>query len=365
VSVLDDSLVLLFGLHVLTAISGILTLFAILVALVVYGLTGFTPMIPKRVSVPVMLFYIAGFLAVFPFLIYCDDPLGRTVQLDWVASFCQVVVGLGVLYWLRGGLKFRWPLVEDNQLGDWRFSWLNLSVFLLANVFVLLPAIAVYLVLCAALAVNHSTDGFMALRPWGITVQVRKYVRNDGKTIELVPMQHIGDPSFYQKILQSFPTNAIILMEGVTDKDDLITNQFTYKHAARALHLASQEKAFEPRGRRVMADVDVSQFTTNTIEMLNQIALIYSKGLNADTLMKWLQHPPPPHFEHQLFVDLVKKRNRHLMAEIQAWLPKSDNIIVPWGAGHMPGIASGIQKAGFHLETSQTYTVVRFHFAGK
>jgi hypothetical protein len=62
------------------------------------------------------------------------------------------------------------------------FTCWNLSVFLLANLFVLLPAVIIYLFLCAALAVGHFSGGFLALRPGGLTVRVRKYARNDGKT---------------------------------------------------------------------------------------------------------------------------------------------------------------------------------------
>ena len=366
VSLVDDSLVLLFGLHLLTVMSGILSFFAFLVAMLVYSLMGITPIIPKRVFLPITLFYVAGVLAVFPVLIYCNDRFHRILQLDWAISFCQVILGLGILYWLRGGLKFRWPIVEDKHLGGQRFSWLNLSAFFLVNVFVLLPAIVVYLVLCAALAVDHFSEGFMALRPDGLTVEVRKYIRDDGKTIQLFPMQHVAGADFYRKVSQSFPTNSIILMEGVTDSRNLLTNKISYKRMAHSLGLVEQGKEFKPiHGELVMADVDVEQFTTNTIDLLNLVMLIHSKGVNADTVMKLVQYSPPPHFEGQLFDDLLKKRNRHLLQEIYARLPQSDNIIVPWGVGHMPEIANEIQKSGFRLDETQEYTVIRFHFFRK
>lgn len=365
VSLLDDSLVLFFGLHLLRVSSGILSLFAFLVAMVVYGLMGLTPIIPKRVFLPLTLFYVVGILAVFPALIYCNDWVQRSLQLDWAISFCQVIFGLGILYWLWGGLKFRWPIVEDKHLGDRRFSWLNLSIFLLVNVFVLLPAIVAYSVLCASLAINHFSGGFMALRPHGLTVQVRKYVRNDGKTIQLFPMEHIAGADFYRKVSQSFPTNSIILMEGVTDNRNLLTNGISYKRMAHSLGLTEQVEEFKPtHGEKVMADVDVEQFAASTIDLLNLVMLIHSRGVNADTVMKLAQYSPPPHIEEQLFNDLLKKRNKHLLQEIYARLPQWDYIVIPWGVGHMPEIASEIQKSGFHLDESQEYTVIRFRSAG-
>jgi hypothetical protein len=359
VSVVDDSLVLLFGFHLLTMTSGILTFIAALMAMLVYGLMGLTPMIPKRVFLPVTLFYVAGLLVVFPTLIYCYD---RIIQIDWVLSFCQVILGLGLLWWLRGGLKFRWPIVEDKHLGDRRFSWRNLSVFLLLNVFVLLPAMVAYLALCAALAMDHFTGGFLALHPGGMTVQVRKYVRDDGKTILLIPMAHVAEADFYRKVSQSFPSNSIILMEGVTDRKHLITTGTSYKRMAKALHLAEQHEEFKPsRGKMVRADVDVEQFSTNTIDFINLVMFIHSKGMTPETVQKALQYSPPPDFQKQVFGDLLRKRNRHLWEEIQARLPESENIIVPWGVAHMPGIAAEIQKSGFRLDESREYEVIQFH----
>src|SRR3954471_24254383 len=48
ISAVDDSFILLFNVHVLAAIRGIVGLFSVLVGLVIYVLMGITPMIPKR-----------------------------------------------------------------------------------------------------------------------------------------------------------------------------------------------------------------------------------------------------------------------------------------------------------------------------
>jgi hypothetical protein len=362
VSLADDSLILFFDIHLLSLIRGFVFFFAMLMAIVIYGLIGLTPMIPKRWFLPLTLFTPVVALVFVPCSIYF---YGRLQWIAWGFSFCQVIFGLSILYWVRGGLKFRWPLVAEGQLELRRFSWRNLSLFLGVNVFLLLPAVVVYLIVCAALAVNHFSDGFVALRPRGLTVQVRKYVRNDGKTIQLFPMSHVADSDFYQKVSDSFPTNSIILMEGVTDKRNLLTNKISYKRMATSLGLAEQHEKFAPsRGRVVRADVDVDQFATNTIGLLNVAMLFHSKGVNAETVLALVQYPQPPHFEVQLFDDLVGKRNQHLLGEIHARLLQSDNIMVPWGALHMPGIAREIQKSGFRLDGTQEYTVIRFHSVG-
>jgi hypothetical protein len=359
VSLLDESLILFLDIHVLTWLRVPLFFFATLMALVSYGLMGLTPMIPKRLFLPLALFNPVAILAIVPGVIYFYDLIH---QMTWGISLCQVLLGLSILFYCQDGNRFRWPLVAEHQLDGRLFSWRNLSVFLLVNVFGLLPALMVYFGLCAALAVDHFSEGFVALRRVGLTVQVRKYVRDDGKTIQLFPMSHIGDSDFYQTLARSFPTNAIVLMEGVTDDQNLITNKITYQRMATTLGVAEQHEEFQPRGKLVPADVDVAEFTSNTIAGLNLVMLIHSRGMNAETMMKLMQFSPP-HFEEQLFDDLLRKRNRRLLEEIHARLLQSENIIVPWGAAHMPEIAREIQKAGFRLDETREYVAIRFRSA--
>jgi len=362
VSLVDNSLILFLNLHVLSMIQGILCLFAVLTGIVIYGLMGLTPMIPKRLFLPVTLFNPLAALAMVPFAIYFYD---RLQQIGWAISLCQVVFGLVILRLAQGGFKFRWPLVPEKQLAVRGFSWLNLSVFLLVNALVLLPAVIVYLVLCAGLAADHFSEGFLKLRPGGLTVQVRKYARNDGKTIQLFPMAHIGDTDFYRKVSQSFPANSIILLEGVSDSRNLLTNRITYKRMAASLGLTEQQKEFKPsQGELVRADVDVEQFATNTIDFLNLAMRIHAKGLNAENVMELVQYSPPPGFQDQLLEDLLRKRNRRLLDQVYSRLSETDNIIVPWGVAHMPEIAKEIQKSGFRLVETRKYVVIRFRLTG-
>ena len=109
-----------------------------------------------------------------------------------------------------------------------------------------------------------------------------------------------------------------------------------------------------------MADVDVDEFAPDTIGFLNLAMLVHSKGLTPETVLMLLQYSPPPHVQEQLLDDLLRKRNGHLLQELQTRLPASKQIIVPWGVAHMPGILQGIQAAGFRLAETQEYTVIRF-----
>ena len=362
ISLVDDSLILFVGLHVLTMLRAFISFFAILLAILIYFLMGITPAIPKRLFLPIVLFSPMASLLAIPFCIYI---YGRVQQVTWAISFCQVIIGLAVLSWLRGGFKVQWPLIAENQLKPRSFSWQNLLLFLLGNVFLIVPVVAVYLFVCAALAANHFSDGFLSLRPSGLIVQVRKYVRADGKTIQLVPMAHVGDARFYRNISRSFPADSTILMEGVTDARNLLTNKITYHRMASSLGLAEQQSEFKPRGQIVRADIDVEEFAPGTIDLLNLVMFVHSRGLNAETLMKLLEYSPPPNFQQQLFDDILRKRNCHLLDKIHEQLPDSEIIIVPWGVAHMPEIAGEIQHQGFQLKETTKYAVIRFGSAVK
>jgi hypothetical protein len=357
-SLADDTCVLLLDLHALLAVRVVVFLLAALLALVVYALIGLTPMVPKRLFLPLTLFYLFAQLATIPFYIY---DYYHVQWANWGMSLLQVALALGLLAWARGGFKRRWPFVPPSCLGARGFTWPNLCLFVGLNLFVLLPGILVYLWACASRAVDHFSDSFMALRPGGFTVQVRTYARDDGKRIKLVPMAHIGEPEFYRALAQSFPTNALILMEGVTDNRDLLTNRISYHRAATALGLAEQQREFKPRRERIVrADVDIEVFAPSTIDLLNAGMLIHTRGLNAQTLSQLAQYSPPPHFEERLVDDLLRKRNRRLLAEIKKQLPHADLLIVPWGVAHMPEIAKAIQKDGFKLKESREYVAIRF-----
>lgn len=358
----DASMILFFNLHFFSVISAIISFFAIVASVLIYLSMGLTPMIPKRLFLPLTLFNLVAMLAVIPLTIYHYDRLSL---IGWSVTTCQVICGLGILYCSQGGFKFRWPLVGLNQLNLRRFSWLNLSGFVLVNIFVLVPAVIVYLLIGTALAVDHFSEGFVALRPGGISVQVRKYVRDDGKMIELFPMAHVADAGFYRKVSQTFPSNSVILMEGVSDDGNLLTNKISYKRMARSLGLAEQHEQFEPGlGKIVPADVDIGIFSKETIGFLNLVMLVHAKGVNPEILQQLMLYQPPPNFEAQLFDDLLGKRNEHLLGEIQSHLAQSDNLMIPWGAAHMPGIARGIQKSGFHLDQTREYMVIRFRGFG-
>lgn len=356
VSLASDSLVAFFENHALVGILGFVAIPALLMALAVYGLMLLTPMVPKRFFLPITLCGPVTALGALPFLIYFHQ---QAAWISWGISFLQALVCFAVFYRLRGSWKFRWPLFAVDQLETRNFRWGNFIGFISAHLLLLLPAVAIYLVVCGSLAVSHFTGGFVSLRPEGVTMQVRKYIRDDGKMVELVPMSHIGETEFYQSLTASFLPTAAVLMEGVSDKDKLFENKVGYKQTAKDLGLAEQQEFFKPKGELVQADVDLSQFSKVSLEYLKKTMVIHAKGINAETLPLLLQ-PAPEDLPKRLMDDLLTLRNRHLLEVMEDQLKKSDHIIIPWGAAHMPGISAGVVEAGFRLQDTEDFVAIRF-----
>jgi hypothetical protein len=317
-----------------------------------------TPMIPRRFFIPLTLFNFAAALALLPLAVFF--PLAKIALFGWLISCLQLIFALFILCRLQGALKLRWPLVPLDRLTGPSLSLKYSLRFAAANLLGLLPALLVYLFLVLTLAVDHFSDGFLALHPGRITVQVKTYARADGKTIELIPMSHVADAEFYKTISQSFPPDSIVLMEGVSDDKKLLTNGIHYKEVAASMGLAEQKTDFVPRaGEIINADVDVDQFSPVTIQLLNLVMNDPAKGINSPEGAKFIQSLDVPQVM-QMLDDVLTQRNQHLLGEITAHLAQPGKIMVPWGAMHMPGIAAGIEKDGFHLVQTTQVTVIRF-----
>ncbi|HEX5219173.1 MAG TPA: hypothetical protein VFZ59_06365 [Verrucomicrobiae bacterium] len=360
-SLLNHLSAAVFKLNLFNIVSAPLAMLLVVTSIALYVLMAFVPAIPKRLFLPLALFIPLAMLVSMPLTIYF---YGALQLIDCGVSLVQLGVGLAVLYWAQGGWGWRWPLIAENRFNSRRFSWRHLLGFVSVNIFVLLPGAAVYLFVCATVAVDHFSDGFVALKSHGLIVQARKYVRDDGKTIHLFPMAHVADRSFYRTLAESFATNSIALMEGVTDEQGLLTNHISYKRMAATLGVAEQQKEFNPtRGERVPADVDVSVFRPGTLGFLNLVMMVHSKGPRPDVVLQLMRYTPAPGFEQELLDDLLHKRNQHVIETLRSRLDDSEQFIVPWGAAHMPGIAQEIQKLGFRVAETRDFTVI--HFSSK
>jgi hypothetical protein len=355
-SLLDHSLLLGFQRADLSMISGVLFLLTLLTGVLVYGVLGLAPGVPKRFFVPLCLFIPVVYIGVLPLLVWFSD---QAMRILWAVSLAQVLLGMAIIARLRDGMKFRWPLVSGWALEDRRFSLGNLAGVVAVGIFGIVPALVAYIGFSAMVSVKHFSDGFVKLHPTGLSMQVRKYVRDDGRNIMLVPMSHVGEAEFYRSLAASFPADSVILLEGVSDRENLAEVHSDYSKMAATVGGVEQTKVFKPQGELVHADVDISSFSPTTVDLLKTAMLLHSKGVTAETL-PILMKPAAPGLEKQLLEDILTKRNQHLLGVIRERLPTSKNIIVPWGAAHMPEIAREIEKDGFRVKETEDFMAIRF-----
>jgi hypothetical protein len=251
------------------------------------------------------------------------------------------------------------------------FSWRNTLVFSAVNL-LLLPLMLVYSLLATVgFYLDQQTAGFMRVSPVGIYTSDRSY-HDDGKVVRLVAMMHIAREEYYQELAASMPAErTIILAEGVTDRDQLMENQFHYGGLADLVGLSSQKVMHldgnlvelddlepadqiewdEAKPDIVQADMDLNSFDPRTVEFLNVLArtLLGDKPL-AQGLVAYndwaLVHGTPEVFSG-VMDDILHKRNEVVIDALQRSLERYDTIIVPWGGMHMPAIEAAILKQGF------------------
>ena len=108
------------------------------------------------------------------------------------------------------------------------------------------------------------------------------------------------------------------------------------------------------------ADVDVSEFSKSTIELLNLAARIHAEGIRSPAFFEAILRGEDPAIGKQLWDDILIGRNRHLLEEIQTGLRESDVLVIPWGAAHMPGLAEGIREFGFTSSESKELQILQF-----
>ena len=356
VSFFSDTLLLVINRQDLAVMAALGSLIMILTGFGLYCLMALMPGVPKRYFLPISLFLPVMTIAILPLLVYFKE---HVLLIVWGLSLAQVLLGLLIVHRLQGGFRFCWPLFPERRLVERKFSWGNLVGVVMMGVFLLVPALLFYLAFSAKLAVEHFTDGFVAVHPSGISMQVRHYTRDDGRKIMLVPMSHVGESEFYEDLAASFPANSVILMEGVTDTSKLANTHSDYSKMAKAVGGVEQTKVFRPKGEIVAADMDMSEFSPATLDLIKTAMLLHAKGVTPETL-PILMKPTPPGLEKQLMNDILTRRNHHLLGVIQQRLPTAEVIVVPWGAAHMPEIHREIQKLGFHVVDTKEYVAIRF-----
>ncbi|OGV51335.1 MAG: hypothetical protein A2017_20175 [Lentisphaerae bacterium GWF2_44_16] len=212
-------------------------------------------------------------------------------------------------------------------------------------------------------AVRHYSSDFIRVTPASIKL-ANKTFEKGGKRVILFGMSHIAGKDFYEGLKEKFPSRGtIILSEGTSDKKNLIKEESDYKGMATLIGGVMQPSKFSDTIVHRNADMDVSDFSSETIDSLNLIMKFHSlldrkidRNVNIVKIVILLlkecsnfSRKISKDTENSFLVedDMITKRNEHLMKEILSALVKYDTVIVPWGVWHMPGVEQMLKKRGF------------------
>lgn len=344
-------------------------------AVIVYFSLGLNRHLPKIILLPLFIWLFWALVDYWPL----ENIIGKHFQL--YAACGQLLFGILMLK-LNQKLNHKSPLLVQSQFVGPAFSGQNLLRFCLVNILVLPIALVLVSYSLVDNLIETNTAGFVQLKPNGLYMTERIY-HKAGKQIRLAGMIHLGQEDYFTDLMDSIPgEQTLILMEGVSDTDGLLTEHFSYGKIADLLGLTSQEK-IHFKGELIeaitldqtttetqnipdilLADIDLKQFDPHTLEILNALAKFV---LNAESLTqgylefnRWSQNHFTSDTNSIVMDDLIGKRNRSVTSYLPKALTKYDTVVIPWGALHMKGIEKIVLDKGFQLEKSRERLSIDF-----
>ncbi len=371
----NESLHLFLSSQLLHGLQQIVGLTCIGVGILIYLGLGFNKHLPKRVIIPLFIWLGWMLLGYWPL----EESIGNYFLL--YASCWQLLLGILILR-LNRQLNNKSLFFTPSQFAGPFFSGRNLFIFCLISIPVIPAGLLLISYSIAGQLIETTTANFVKLKPNGLYISERIYQQED-KQIRLTGMIHLAQKSFYDNLTASIPdTGTIILTEGVSDNNNLLTKQFGYNKIAGLLGLTSQEQVhFQGRpitsieaatpittGQNLpdilRADVDLSQFNPQTLELLNALAKYV---LNSDSLVdgylefnRWALENADLGLNDIVMNDLIHKRNHMVVGYLSSALNKYDTVVIPWGALHMKGIEKAILEKGFILERNRDRLSIDF-----
>lgn len=351
--------------------SGLCMTAILLFTFILYIVAGFSRAIPK-----IPIFIIAGVVflwlsssffiqiytlthhGVHPFL---DPKLAEQIifgkELLWF-NILSVLAFVALVYFLRKPM-LHGPLPKrSNAAGK--------ALFVLCNFAFLIIFIPLYFTQLAFAGLENMTGGYMTVDTEGM-YSVERVFRKGSQEIVLVGMMHIGDRKFYDELLEKYNTpDTAVLKEGVTDRQGLIKEKINYDNVAKQLDLVSQpdlKTISETKLAMIHADIDLSECHPKTIELLNVITKMTAEVESRPQLMQNLLKGDKQIKNEDLklvFGDILDKRNKHLLNIVKDSMSNYRRLIIPWGALHLADIEKKIIQLGFHLDRSESISIVRF-----
>lgn len=263
-----------------------------------------------------------------------------------------------------------------------------------------LAAIAVVFVGVAALLtaiptfIEQQSRGYLHFASEGLEVRDATLIKGD-HVVHLVGMVHIGEPVFYRTLFASIPPEALILAEGVTDREGRMKAKPSYDNAARGLGLESQSEfqvllaganrveeppatvpapvtpatppaqpaAASPAAPHVLfADIDVADLSPATLRFLEAVGTVFQAPNLSEALQRYVEISSK--FTDKevsgVMEEIVQKRNQKVLAAFDKYEPQYRIIYLPWGALHMPDLEDKLVARGYKVQGAKMLPIARY-----
>jgi hypothetical protein len=295
-------------------------------------------------------------------------------------------------------------LINKLNLGSWFIRTIDLPVHerLFVRTLIAGPIAALLLVAFGVVAlvaaiptyIEQESRGYLHFAANGLEVRETVMKKGDSE-VRLVGMVHIGEPEFYRQLFAGIPPQALVLAEGVTDRENRMKAKPSYDNAARGLGLQSQgefqsllagsnivEDAPAPspapgtppaavtpalpvvggKPSVVFADVDVSELSPETLAFIEAAGSIFQSATMSEAVGKYIDVTgrfTEPQIR-AVMEELVKKRNEHALAALDRHVARFNLIYLPWGALHMPDFEDRLVARGYRVVSSRMIPIAKY-----
>ncbi len=346
--------------EVLASVRNTVALFVVIQSFFAIPLLGLTRKLPLSVFVPIVVSSLLLNIGLIPFVYLVERS-----ELETWAVGVQCLIALAVylrIRLLRGGKSWQF---ERDWFSGRLFSWPYFVGYELIASTLLIASIVLFSASILVIGVGSATKGFVRFDTEGISLADRVY-ENQGRRIRLVGMMHIGEDEGYRTLFHDLgrgSSSMLVLTEGVSDVKGLLAGGLSYGALAEALGVGEQQAIedyvdWEARAGEgpnssnrpifMNADLDLSDFDPRTIGLLEEIGELYRGDDFLDGFLEIYERMRAnPEASAAMTEDLIDRRNRYVVARIIDYRDEYREIVVPWGAMHLPGIATAIEELGF------------------
>lgn len=225
------------------------------------------------------------------------------------------------------------------------------------------------------------SDSYIKFTPSGVHTLETQLQQDGHPNVRLIGMMHFGATASYRKLYSSFSEpRSLILEEGISNHQR--PTRTSYRCAAQttlsvtrsvmeqpslciikgAHRVASVSDALGSSGVDIVnADVYLQELSVQTQEwitlnlgLLNKITAGDFGDLDWRYIIEQLSNPIP----QQVWDDILYARNEHVIDSFQLASDNYDNVVIPWGAMHGPGIQQSLQELGFTTTDSKYHLIL-------